>query len=275
MGLFRRRTKYRVETPAGPVAPGQEMTVTLRASKVRDGTQLGQVVVDVRCSGKKEASGPQSEGLATTQVSTSVRWLRQEIEVGRTLAQPEDAVELTVRLPWWSPVVRVGAHELLGVTTRPEVVVGRLDYGRAQIEVEALPFHHELFAVTDALGWRYQRCQVWDVGGTKRPAEQRLWFHPGDSGDEPKGFKIAHLEVVPVAAAADRGTVSVDVVARKLGVGLFSIGRLADVPLTNEPAAAEAAIRSGLAQVIAGARTPDGSALDAQVLEALVRIVLR
>ncbi len=58
-------------------------------------------------------------------------------------------------------------------------------------------------------------------------------------------------------------------------VALFAIVRLPDVPLTNETTAAVTAIRAGLAEVVAGARTPDGSARDAQVLEGLVRILLR
>lgn len=273
MGLFRRNTKYRVEGPPTPVAPGHEFAVTLHASRVSDDTTIDTVYADVMCSGRKASAPTQSEALQASSVSSYLRVSRREIEVNRTLAQPEDSVELKVWLPWWAPVVRVGDQKLMG--SPPYVKLGHLSYGQVGFESEALPFHHAMFEVADQLGWTYERCETWHVGGTKRPVEQQLWFSAGDDF-EGQGFKLAHVEVVPIAGSEGSGDLQVTVYGRKLGPGLFPLGRLDRVPLTTaDPTACTAALRSGLTDVIAGARIPGGVQLDGQVLETLVRVLLQ
>lgn len=272
MGLFRRNTKYRVVGPPTPALPGREFTVTLHATRVREGTTIDTVHADVECSGRKDVVPTQGEGLQASSVSSYCRVTRREIEVNRTLARPEDTVELAVGLPWWTPVVRVGEHRLMGTLPRVEIGYG---YGSADVETEALPFHHALFAVAGELGWSYKRGEIWDVGGRKRPVEQRLWFAPGD-GYEARGFQLAHVEVVPIARSAESGDLRIAVFGRKLGPGIFPLGRLDAVPLTAEdPSACVAAVRTGLTEVIGGASAPPGVELDGQVLEAVIRVLLR
>jgi hypothetical protein len=272
MGLFRRNTKYRVMGPPTPALPGREFTVTLHATRVREGTTIATVYADVECSGRKDVAPTQGEGLQASSVSSYCRVTRREIDVKRTLARPEDTLELAVALPWWTPVVRVGEHRLMGTLPRVEIGYG---YGRTDFETEAMPFHHALFAAAAELGWSYQRCQIWDVGGRKRPVEQQLWFTPGD-GYEAKGFKLAHVEVVPIARSPESGDLQIAVFGRKLGPGLFPLGRLDAVPLTAEdPSACVAAVRTGLTEVIGRAGAPAGVELDGQVLEAVLRVLLR
>lgn len=271
MGLFGRRTKYRVTAPEGAVLPGRELALTLRATKVRPGTTLGTLYAEVEVHGRKETPVVQSEALAATSVAASVPVVRHEIVVDRALTEPEDAVEVKVFLPWTTPVVRVGPHRLIS----PVKIRVDHGYGETLVETEGLAFHDALFAAAAEVGWTYKRCEVWDVGGRTRSAEQRLWFSPGEEF-ETRGFKLAHVEVVGRAASETSGQLDVTVFGRKLGPGLFPLGRLDAVRLdAGDPDACVTALRAGLAEVVGRSGVPAGVDLEGPVVEALLRVLLR